>query len=143
MNTSRVIFIAGFAIAFGFYVTNTSEADTRAVSVAEQRFSQMQAELIANTGIWIASNYMATWKSGDGLSMSNRTVHNGKMSYSIAYDSYVDPDHAVVTATGTFKGVTVRQIGYLAKNPAASSYWLRRTQWYVEKLYTEPYRPTE
>lgn len=142
MRHSSLIFVGGFTLVFGFFAAESYDADAEALRTAEIRASQLQADLIANAGCYLATYYMATPSIWDGWSVSNRTVNGGRMSYTItitAVDGSGNPTRATVASTGTIGEITVVKRAELVKGVSGRGSYAYWNQWTINKLYTDPY----
>ena len=142
MRHSSLIFVGGFTLIFGFFAAESYDADAEALRTAEIRASQMQADLIANAGCYLATYYLATPSIWDGWSVMDRAVNGGKMSYTItitAVDYYGNPRKANLVCTGTIGEVTVRKRAELVKGTTARGKYKDWNQWTINKMFTEAY----
>lgn len=142
MKHSSLIFVGGFTLVFGFFAAESYDADAEALRTAEIRASQMQADLIANAGCYLATYYMATPSIWDGWSVTNRAVNGGRMSYTItitATDGFGNPTKALVVSTGKIGEVTIRKRAELVKGASGRGKYSSWNQWTINRLYTDPY----
>ena len=142
MKHSSLIFVGGFTLVFGFFAAESYDADADALRTAEIRASQMQADLIANAGCYLATYYMATPSMWDGWTVSNRSVNGGKMSYTISItgvDEYGNPSKANVVSTGKIGEVTVIKRAELVRGASGRGKYKNWDQWTINKIYTDPY----
>ena len=142
MKHSSLIFVGGFTLVFGFFAAESYDADAEALRTAEIRASQMQADLIANAGCYLATYYMATPSIWDGWSVTNRAVNGGRMSYTItvtATDGDGKPTKAMVVSTGQIGEVTIRKRAELVKGVSGRKKYYNWAQWTINKMYTDPY----
>ena len=135
MNNSSVIFVGGFTIVFGFFAAQSFNADARTLRTADARASQLQADLIASSGINIAAYWMATPSSSDGISVSDKVVNGGTLDYTITYDSGTDPNTAWVVSVGTLGEISVTKRATLTRGVTTGGWY----QWSIAKIYTDPY----
>jgi hypothetical protein len=139
MNTSSVIFVGGFTIVFGFFAAQSFDADARALMTADTRASQLQADLIASTGVNLAAYYMASPSSSDGTSVTNRAVNGGTLTYTITWPYLGNAARAMVVSVGTIGGVSVTKRGLLAQGVSSSLSGGTWSQWTVLSIFTDPY----
>lgn len=139
MKNSSIIFVGGFTLVFGFYANQSFIADSDAIRVADIRAAQMQADLIAMTGCYLGTYYMATPTSSDGFSVSNRSVNGGRLSYTISYNPYTDPNRATIVSVGTVGTVTVTKRAEMVKGVTGRRRLFTWTQWSLNKVFTDPY----
>ncbi|MCU0453575.1 MAG: hypothetical protein MUE68_07930 [Bacteroidetes bacterium] len=142
MKHSSLIFVGGFTLVFGFFAAESYDADADALRTAEIRASQLQADLIANAGCYLATYYMATPSFWDGWSVTDRAMNGGRMSYTItitATDGFGNPRRAVVVSRGTIGEVTVVKRAELVKGVSGRGKFKDWDQWTINKLYTDPY----
>ena len=142
MRHSSLIFVGGFTLVFGFFAAESYDADADALRTAEIRASQLQADLIANAGCYLATYYMATPSLWDGWSVNNRAMNGGWMSYTIsiiATDAYGNPTRANVVSTGRIGEVSIIKRAELVKGVSGRGSYVYWNQWTINKMYTDPY----
>ena len=135
MNNSSVIFVGGFTIVFGFFAAQSFNADARALRTADARASQLQADLIASSGVYIAAYHMSS-PAVEGSSVTDRPVNGGTLSFVI---TVLSSSSVRVVSTGTVLGVSVTKTAMLSKGVSGSGTLSSWAQWNVSKIYTQPY----
>jgi hypothetical protein len=142
MKHSSLIFVGGFTLVFGFFAAESYDADADALRTAEIRASQLQADLIANAGCYLATYYMATPSIWDGWSVTNRAMNGGRMSYVITVthtDLSGAPIRAKVVSTGTIGEITIVKRAELIRGVSGRGTYVNWDQWQINKIYTDPY----
>ncbi|OGU74129.1 MAG: hypothetical protein A3H45_07130 [Ignavibacteria bacterium RIFCSPLOWO2_02_FULL_55_14] len=147
MRNSSVIFVGGFTLVFGFFAVQSFNADARALRTADIRAQQLQADLIAMTGCYLSTYYMATPSDFDGWSKTNKTCNGGKLDYGItvlATDGGGNPTRCMVVSTGkmgsnTMGWITVTKRAEIIKGVNGRGKYAKWDQWTIQKVYTDPY----
>ena len=135
MNNSSVIFVGGFTIVFGFFAAQSFNADARALRTADARASQLQADLIASSGIYIAAYHMSS-PAVEGSSVTERSVNGGKLDFVI---TVLSSTKVRVVSVGKVGTITVTKVAELTKGVSGYGTLSSWAQWTISKIYTQPY----
>lgn len=150
MRHSSLIFVGGFTLVFGFFAAESYDADAEALRTAEIRASQMQADLIAEAGCYMASHAAAISAFGT----TTTAMNGGSLTYTVTKPSttpgtapadweYISgvwyPLRATAVCTANFGEITIVKRAALEKRSVTAAGSLVWRQWVVRRMYTDPY----
>ncbi len=150
MRHSSLIFVGGFTLVFGFFAAESYDADADALRTAEIRASQMQADLIAEAGCYMASHAAAISAWGT----TTTAMNGGTLTYTVTKPTSTpalsSPDwenisgvwyplKATAVCTGKYGEITIVKRAALEKRSVTAAGYLTWRQWVIKRLYTDPY----
>jgi hypothetical protein len=134
MGNSKVILLGGFCIALGFFSSVILEADRTSFDTGVTQAYYSQAEQIAMTGVDIAAYYLSTPNWLDGLSMTNRSMLGGTLTYRV--EGLGISSKVQVISTGIVNGKIVTATAVLERGTSGAT-WATRyySHWKVTKVF--------
>ena len=136
MGSSKGILLSGVALIIGFYMLGIKKSDRLTAEIAETRANEVISANIAQSGIRLAINSLATSNFTITSSQTNSSMFGGSLSYTIDGVT-LGPGWARVTATGEISGSRVTMVADVQQTSAGSKKD-RGNMWQVSKIYTQP-----
>lgn len=138
MKSSSIIFVGGFTLIFGFFAAESFKADSRAMQTSDIRASFLQADLIAMSGLYLATYEMS--QATGSYSRTYSSINGGRLYYKI---TVLSSDGVGPTVVGIVDTATVGQVKIIKRAQAyrgvqswSTWYWY---QWTLQNVYTDPY----
>ena len=111
MGTSKIIMLSGVYLIFGFYSVAFNHADESMFKSAMKTATLAQAEQLAQTGLSLASGYMANDASKSSFATRTFVTGNDTVRYSASQPAGFPASQTQVTSVATHTTV----VGGIAK----------------------------
>jgi len=136
MNTSKVLFVAGFCIALGLFSSGIIEADARVADVGVRNANRTTAEEVAHAGVNYAIYYLSTPSESDGLAKSGRNILGGTLSYQVSTDP-LDGTKRIVSSVGSSVNQTVIITATLVEGVSGKGSRKSWNKWNIDNMHVE------
>jgi len=136
MGSSKIIMLSGMYLIFGFYIVAFNNADESMFKSSTKTATGAQIEQLAQTGLSLASGYMAGDASKANFATRTYVTGNDTVSYSAAQPAGFPASQTQVTSVASHTTVVDGQVRVTRAVTETAVYQYNHGRWKQVRVFT-------